>query len=377
MPPTLFPAELPGNPRRYVLSSGTSLWRVHRSGRPADEFQQPRLVAGFGGNRFDGVGRDGHPYLYCSPDSGTAIAEYFVRDLDFSVTATRILPRRALRTKTASVVRTTRDLDLLSLVTGPDLAAIGQDSWLTSARGPEFDLTRRWAAWLRDRVRWAQGIVWQSSVDLPKPTMVLFGDACGLRAVEPDFDMVERLDERANDGWLRHQLVPHRVVLDPAAPVDKPRVFVNYRTDNAGLAAREFDRELTGRLGDTAVFLDRRSIAPGRTFPPELLDKVRGCSVLLVVIGAGWEYTTTPAGTRRLADEQDWVRREIREAVDYQVPVVPVLVGARPPLVAAELPADMRFLAELQYLHVPDGFESRHVSLAVDQLLERFRGLAA
>ena len=377
MPPTLFPAELPGNPRRYVLSSGTSLWRVHRSGRPADEFQQPRLVAGFGGNRFDGVGRDGYPYLYCSPDSGTAIAEHFVRDLEFSVTATRVLPRKALQARTASVVRTTTDLELLSLVTGPDLAAVGQDGWLTSARGPEFDLTRRWARWLRDRAGWAQGFVWQSSVDLPKPTMVLFGDACHGRDVEPDFDMVERLDEPANDGWLRHHLRPHGVVLDPAAPVDTPRIFINYRTGNAGLAAHELDRALTARLGDAAVFLDRRSIAPGRAFPPELLDKVRGCSVLLVVVGAGWEQAATPAGTPRLADEQDWVRREIREAVAHRVPVVPVLVGARPPLVAEELPVDMRFLAEHQYLHVPDGFGPEHVAIAVDRLLTRFHGLAA
>jgi hypothetical protein len=350
---------------------------VHRSGRPAHEFQQPRLVTGFGGNRFDGIGRDGHPYLYCSPESGTAIAEHFVRDLDFSVTATRILPRRALRARTASVLRTTRDLDLLSLVTGPDLAAVGQDSWLTAARAPEFDLTRRWAAWLRDKARWAHGLVWQSSVDLPKPTMVLFGDVCGTGAVEPDFDMVERLDEPANEGWLRHHLLPHRVVLDPATPLDKPKVFINYRSDNAGLAAQELDRELTRRLGDVAVFLDRRSIAPGRTFPPEILDKVRGCSVLLVVVGAGWEHATTPTGTRRLDDDQDWVRREIREAVDYQVPVVPVLVGARPPVAAADLPPDLRFLAEKQYLHVPDGFGPEHVSIAVDRLLERFRGLAA
>jgi hypothetical protein len=350
---------------------------VHRSGKPAHEFQQPRLVNGFGGNRFDSVGRNGYPYLYGSPDCGTALAERFVRDLDFSVTATRILPRKALQTQTASVVRTTTDLNLLSLVTGPDLAAVGQDSWLSSARGHDLELTRRWAVWLRDRVRWAQGFVWQSSVDLPKPTVVLFGDACGATAVEPDFGMVERLDEPANEGWLRHHLAPHRVVLDPVLPLEKPKVFINYRTDNGGLAAQELDRELTRRLGDAAVFLDRRSIAPGRTFPPEILDKVRGCSVLLVVVGAGWEYATTPDGARRLADEHDWVRREIREAAGYQVPVVPVLVGARLPLAAADLPDDVRFLAGRQYLHVPDGFGPEHISIAVDRLLERFRGLAA
>ncbi len=195
MPPTQFPDRLPGSPRRYVLPADTVLWRVHRSGRPVDEFQQPRLVDGFGGNRFDGVGRDGHPFLYCSPEPGTAVAEHFLRDLDFSATATRILPRRAVLGRTVSAVRTTEDLDLLSLVTGPDLAAVGQDGGLISARGSEFDLTRRWAAWSRDKAGWARGMVWQSSVDLPKPTVVLFGDACGPRVLKPDAEMAVPLDD--------------------------------------------------------------------------------------------------------------------------------------------------------------------------------------
>lgn len=324
MPPTLPPQALPGAPTRYVLPAGTTLWRVHRSGRPVHDFDAPRLVKGFGGGRFDSTRPNGFPYLYCSPDAGTALAERFVRDLDFSVTATRMLPRRALQSRTASVCQTTTDLNLLSLASGPDLAAVGQDGWLLSARGPDLDLTRRWAAWLRDQARWAQGFVWQSGVDLPKPTMVLFGDTCGV-ALAPVDDMAYRLDDPDREGWLRYQLKPHRVVLDPVAPQEKPRIFINYRSDNAGLAAGLLDRELT----------------------------------------------------RRLDDADDWVRREIREAAAYRVPVAPVLVGARPRLSEADLPADIRVLVEDQFVHLPAGFGEADVTLAVDRLLERFRGLDA
>lgn len=376
MPPTLPPPALPGTPTRYVLPAGSTLWRVHRSGRPVHEFDSPRLVKGFGGGRFDSAGPGGYPFLYCSPDVGTALAERFVRDLDFSVTATRMLPRKALQTRTVSVCQTTADLNLLSLVSGPDLAEVGQDGWLLSARGADLDLTRRWAAWLRNQARWAQGFVWQSSVDLPKPTMVLFGDLCG-SALEPVDGMAYRLDDPDREGWLRYHLKPHRVVLDPVAHRNKPRIFVNYRSDNGGLAAELLDRELTGRLGDAAVFRDRRSIAPATRFPPEILDKVRGCRLLLVVVGPGWEDARRPDGTRRLDDPDDWVRREIREAAAHRVPVAPVLVDTRPRLSEADLPADIRFLAEDQYLHLPAGFGEGDVALAVDRLLERFRGLDA
>jgi hypothetical protein len=219
VPRTPCPERLPGTPARYVLPAGTPLWRVHRSDRPAVEFQQPRLVTGFGGNRFDGVGRDGHRYLYCSRRCGTALAEHFVRDLDFSVTATRVVPRRAFAGRTASVVRTTADLDLLGLVTAADLAAVGQDGWLTSARGPDLDLTRRWAAWLRGETGWARGFVWQSGVDLPEPTVVLFDTG----AVEPGDDTGLRLDDPRNDDWLRHHLAPHGVAPAPVASREEPR----------------------------------------------------------------------------------------------------------------------------------------------------------
>jgi hypothetical protein len=370
VPLTLPPHELPGTPTRYVLPAGTTLWRVHGSARRVDEYDTPRLTKGFGGGRFDSEGPAGFPYLYCSPDAGTALAERFVGDLDFSATATRMLRRKALQKQTASVCRTTTDLDLLSLVSGPDLAAVGQDGWLLSARGADLDLTRRWAVWLRERVRWAQGFVWQSSVDMPKTTMVLFGDACDSMALEPVDGMAYRLDDPDREGWLRYQLKPHHVVIDPVAPVEKPRFFINYRSDNGGLAAGLLDRELTRRLGDAAVFLDRRSIRPATDFPPEILDKVRGCRTLLVVICPGWENARLLDGTRRLDDENDWVRREIREAAECGAQVVPVLVGARSPLVGKNLPEDIRFLVDRQYLHLPDGFGEGAVGFAVDRLLE-------
>jgi hypothetical protein len=360
---------LAGTPRRHVLPAGTSLWRVHRSGSPATDFDTPRATAGPGGGRFDSVGPGGYPYLYGSTEQSTALTERFVRHL-----GDRYLPRKTLEHQTVSVVTTTTDLNLLRLVTGPDLAAVHQDDWLTTARGPDYDLTRRWTRWLREQVQWAQGVVWQSSIDQPNWTIMLFGDRCGADALRPV--LAERLDDNRRDGWLRHLLDPFGVKLSPTLPVEKPRVFINYRSDNCGFAAELLDRELCRRLGDAAVFLDHRSIVPGTVFSPELVDKARSCAVLLAVIGRGWEDTRKPDGSRRLDDEQDWVRHEIREATAYGVRVVPVLVGTRPRLDEADLPDDVRGLVGNQYLHLPDGFAEPDVALVVDRLLERFRDIA-
>jgi hypothetical protein len=366
VPSTLPPPSLPGTPARHVLPAGTKLWRVHASDRPAHEFDKPRLTRDFGGGRFDGVGGGGFPYLYCSPEAGTALAERFVGPLDFSRTTDRLLPYRALRCRTASMCETTADLNLLRLLTGPDLAAIGQDGWLLSARGTDFDVTRHWAAWLREQVRWAHGIIWQSSVDMPKPTMVLFDDGFG-SAVKPVPGKAYRLDDPDREGWLLDELEPFRVGLDAGALRRFPRFFVNYRTDNGGLAADMLHRELT-RRGE-AAFLDKRSIRPAAHFPSELLDTVRGARTLLVVICPGWENSRRPDGTRRLDDENDWVRREIREAEAHHREIVPIIVGARSRLAAADLPEDIRFLVERQDVHLRHGFGERDVEIIVDWLL--------
>jgi hypothetical protein len=370
VPPVFPPDDLHGTPSRHVLPAGSTLWRVHRGDRPVHEFDKPRLTLAFGGGRFDGVGYGGFPYLYCSPAAGTALAERFAGNLDLSATSNRLVLRKALEARTASVFETTADLDLVRLVTGPDLAAVGQDSSLLSARGPSFDITRRWVAWMREQAQWAQGIVWQSSVDMPRSTMVLFGDALDPSAIEPVPGMAYRLDDPDREAWLAHELKPFRLALDVGTRRDRPRFFINYRNDNGGLAANMLYEELTQRRG-AAAFLDRRDIPPGAHFPAEILDKVRGCRTLVVVIGAGWENTRLPDGTRRLDDQNDWVRREIREAEAHKVTIVPVIVGVRPTLVKADLPEDVRVIVERQFVHIREGFDERDIEIAVDRLLQQ------
>lgn len=373
MPPTLPPPALSGSPRRFTLPAGTSLWRVHRSGAAPAAFDPPRATPGPGGGRFDSVGPDGYSFMYGSFEKSTALTERFVRDLDFRATGDRYLRRVGLEHQSVSMIATDTELSLLQLVSGSDLAAVHQDEWLSTARPPDYDLTRRWATWLREKVPWAQGFVWQSSIDQPNRTTVLFGDRCDPRLLQAVTS--ERLDDPARENWLRHLLGQFCVKLWPEQPIAEPRVFINYRSDNCGLAAKLLDRELTRRLGDAAVFLDRRSIAPGAEFQSELMDGARGSTVLLTVIGPGWEDARNPDGTRRLDHEDDWVRREIREAITGGVTVIPVLVGMRERLDETALPDDVRGLVGFQYLHLPDGYTEASVGVLVDRLLERFDGL--
>jgi len=126
-------------------------------------------------------------------------------------------------------------------------------------------------------------------------------------------------------------------------------IFVNYRGSDAASAAAFLHTELSRRFGETVVFLDYESIPLGRDFEPVLFSRVRGSAVLLAVIGDQW--LDGVVGQRPIDDPDDWVRKEILEALKHGVPVVPVLFnGAK--LSVDLLPPELVFLIKLQHFEI-------------------------
>lgn len=148
-------------------------------------------------------------------------------------------------------------------------------------------------------------------------------------------------------------------------------VFINFRTGDEGSAAALIERDLSTRFGDKRVFRDSKSIPAGDDFNTALLDAVRNSQVMLACIGPRWL-------TSELDNENDWIRRELLEAREYGVRVIPVLVGDHlPQLEKARLPAALSWLADCQFRR----FSTRNVEadlhrLATD-LMELVPSLAA
>jgi TIR domain-containing protein len=138
-----------------------------------------------------------------------------------------------------------------------------------------------------------------------------------------------------------------------------PKIFINYRSGDQGLAALLLDRELSHRFGADQVFLDTRSLVAGKVFDTRLLTAVRGCAVLIAVIGRNWLTLTDEHGRRLIDRRRDWVRTEIAEGLARGVPVIPVLVDDVAPLIGASLPPSIRALARHQFVPLrPRSFRS-------------------
>ena len=124
------------------------------------------------------------------------------------------------------------------------------------------------------------------------------------------------------------------------------KVFISYRrTDSLWATHHLYDTLLTV-LPKDHVFMDEDAIPLGIDFVAFLGNWVRQCDLLLAVIGPGWLEAKDPkTGLRRLDNDRDFVRIEIRLALERNIPVVPVLLDTANMPMNALLPEDIQPLA--------------------------------
>ncbi|SES13433.1 toll/interleukin-1 receptor domain-containing protein [Lentzea albida] len=139
-------------------------------------------------------------------------------------------------------------------------------------------------------------------------------------------------------------------------------IFINFQTGDGDGAACALDERLSSEFGRDEVLRSSRSIELGVDHRPALEEGVRHCRVLLVVIGPHWNV-------KALWEDDDWVRREIAEALRLRKRVIPVLFGKGTRLPDEDsLPDDVKGLVHQQNststhrdLHVWLDFLPRHL----------------
>ncbi|EPH46220.1 TIR domain-containing protein [Streptomyces aurantiacus] len=156
-------------------------------------------------------------------------------------------------------------------------------------------------------------------------------------------------------------------------------IFVNYRTEGGKELAYRCEEALTDRFGPDSVFLAGSAIELGNDFTQELPRAVRRSRVLLVLIDEQWLDAPDPRrpGRRALTNPQDWVRREIEEAFDSGVLVVPLLAGRRlEQLAPHRLPKSIAQLAVCQYARIQSRTFATDLAGLADRLVQQVPGLA-
>jgi hypothetical protein len=104
--------------------------------------------------------------------------------------------------------------------------------------------------------------------------------------------------------------------------------------------------------GADHVFMDIDSVPLGIDFVDHVSEQIARCSVVIVMVGKDWLRIKDKHRRRRLDDETDLVRSEIRAALQQKIPVIPVIVRNAEMPSADELPEDIRLLARRNGIHL-------------------------
>ena len=141
------------------------------------------------------------------------------------------------------------------------------------------------------------------------------------------------------------------MTVDPGSP--GLRVFLSYRRATDLAYALRLHDFLTQRIGTESVFFDLHTLGPGSEFPTAIAEAIADSDVLIALIGPTWSTVAEKDGRRRLDDPADFVRRELEEALEHKIRIVPVLVGEAKMPGVADLPPTLHRFAARNAVELP------------------------
>lgn len=148
-------------------------------------------------------------------------------------------------------------------------------------------------------------------------------------------------------------------------------VFISYRRRDSAPYARSLHERLGEDLRGDHVFMDIADIVPGDNFVHRIDQALAAVDAVIVLIGERWLSLTDAEGQPRIRDPHDMVHLEVASALGQGKRVFPVLVGGARMPAAADLPAPLRGLAELNAVELSDTRWDYDVGRLVDALTGR------
>ena len=150
----------------------------------------------------------------------------------------------------------------------------------------------------------------------------------------------------------------------------RDKVFISYRhSDTEQVTGRIFDR-LSAVYGSSSVFFDTDAIPGAVDFRSNVQAAIQQSAVLLAIIGRNWFVAPRgPSLFSKIFGEPngtDFVQSELEGALQWSVPIVPLLVDGASMPSPRSLPEPVRDLAFLNAILVRSG---RDFGLDIDSVL--------
>lgn len=101
-------------------------------------------------------------------------------------------------------------------------------------------------------------------------------------------------------------------------------IFISYRRSDSQYAAIALADALSWAFAEGEVFFDRGSIHGADEWPNSIKNAAAEAKLMAVIIGDGWLRASDQFGRRRLDDPKDWVRRELKTAIERNIEILPL-----------------------------------------------------
>jgi len=133
------------------------------------------------------------------------------------------------------------------------------------------------------------------------------------------------------------------------------KIFINYRRcDFSGKINLIIDR-ITDRIAkefeDVEFFHDKESAEAGSEFSKELTSRVKQADLFLSFIGPSWKEEIR---NRSDKGEKDYVRDEIKTALDYNIKILPITIGGTSTPGERDLPTDINTCFKRNSIKIKD-----------------------
>lgn len=134
------------------------------------------------------------------------------------------------------------------------------------------------------------------------------------------------------------------------------KIFISYRREDTSGESGRLKDKLEQVFGKENIFYDVETLEAGLNFDQSIAKALGESKVLLAMIGPHWLKVTDSKGVARLQKPDDWVRKEIAEAINRGLRVIPVLVNGADMPDPEDLPENLK---ELSLKHAQELTSSR------------------
>lgn len=138
--------------------------------------------------------------------------------------------------------------------------------------------------------------------------------------------------------------------------MENGKIFISYRREDTSGESGRLKDTLEQIFGKENIFYDVETLEAGLNFDQSIAKALNESKVLLAMIGPHWLKVTDSKGEKRINKPDDWVRKEIAEALKRNLRVIPILVNGADMPDSEELPEDIK---ELSLKHAQELTSSR------------------